>query len=79
ALRLRNAHTVNVQRLLLGLAMLALIPLATSVPALASLAGVTVLLWTMIGYETATYDERRHRLRHGLEPDPPSPIGGERA
>jgi hypothetical protein len=30
------------------------------------------LLWAMIAYETATYDEGRYRLRHGLEADPPS-------
>jgi hypothetical protein len=48
------------------------------VPALAALAGVDVLLWAMIAYETANYDERRYRLRHGLDPDPEAPIGGER-
>jgi hypothetical protein len=31
-----------------------------------------VLLWAMIAYETAfVYDERRYRLRHGLEIDMP--------
>jgi hypothetical protein len=33
----------------------------------------------MIAYETANYDERRYRLRHGLDPDPETPLGGERA
>lgn len=79
ALRLRNAHTLNRQRLLLAVLLLALIPAATTIPSLATLAGVNVLLWAMIGYETANYDERRYRLRHGLDPDPPSPLGGERA
>jgi len=78
ALRLRNAHTINVQRLVLALALLALIPVALRVPALVTLAGVNVLLWAMIAYETATYGDQRYRLRHGLEPDPPSPLGGER-
>jgi low temperature requirement protein LtrA len=78
ALRLRNAHTLNRQRLLLAVLLLALIPIATTIPSLATLAGVNVLLWAMIGYETANYDERRYRLRHGLDPDPPSPLGGER-
>jgi low temperature requirement protein LtrA len=73
ALRLRNAHSINVQRLALALALLALIPAAMSVPALATVSGVNVLLWAMIAYETATYDERRYRLRHGLEPDDPTP------
>lgn len=79
ALRFRNAHTLNRQRLLLAVLLLALIPVATTIPSLATLAGVNVLLWAMIGYETANYDERRYRLRHGLDPDPPSPLGGERA
>jgi low temperature requirement protein LtrA len=79
ALRLRNAHTINYQRLLLAVVLFALIPVATEIPALATLIGVNVLLWTMIAYETARYDERRYRLRHGLDPDPPSPLGGERA
>ena len=79
ALRLRNAHTINRQRLVLGIGLFALIPVATVVPALAALAGVDVLLWAMIVYETANYDERRYRLRHGLDPDPQSPLGGERA
>jgi low temperature requirement protein LtrA len=75
ALRLRNAHTVNVQRLALALVLLAAVPAAMAVPALATLAGVAAALWAMIAYETATYDERRQRLRHGLDPDPPSPSG----
>jgi len=83
ALRLRNARTVNVQRLVLALALFALIPIAMHIPALATLAGVNVLLWVMIAYEHTTYtrrgDDRRYRLRHGLDPDPPSPLGGERA
>jgi low temperature requirement protein LtrA len=69
-LRLRNAHTINVQRLVLALVLLALVPAALHVPALATLAGVTAALWAMIAYETTTYDERRQRLRHGLDPDP---------
>jgi low temperature requirement protein LtrA len=72
-LRLRNAGTVNVLRLLLALVLFALVPVATYVPALATLAGINVLLWAMISYETIrVYDERRYRLRHGLDVDPPS-------
>jgi low temperature requirement protein LtrA len=75
ALRLRNAHTLNVQRLVLALVLLALIPAALEVPAIASLAGVAVLLWAMTTYETAIYyDERRYRLRHGLDVDTGSPF-----
>jgi low temperature requirement protein LtrA len=78
ALRLRNARTVNVERLALALALFALIPVAVWVPALASLIGVNVLLWGMIAYETIkVYDERRYQLRHGLDPEIPGPLGGE--
>jgi low temperature requirement protein LtrA len=72
ALRLRNARTLNRQRLGLALVLLALVPAALETPALATLAGVTAALWAMIAYETATYDERRQRLRHGLDPDSPA-------
>ena len=72
ALRLRNAHTINVQRLGLALVLWALVPVALRTPSLTTLAGVVALLWAMIAYETATYDEGRYRLRHGLEADPPS-------
>jgi len=59
--------------------LFALIPVATTIPSLAALAGIDVLLWAMIAYETANYDERRYRLRHGLDPDPEAPLGGESA
>jgi low temperature requirement protein LtrA len=73
-LRLRNARSFNVQRLLLALVLLALCPIDLNVPSLAALAGVNVLLWAVIVYETVKiYDERRYRLRHGLPIEPPSP------
>ena len=72
ALRWRNAHTLNRQRLLVALVLGALVPVATRLTALATLAIVNLLIWVMIAYETATYDERRYRLRHGLDIDPPS-------
>jgi low temperature requirement protein LtrA len=72
ALRLRNAHTINVERLGVALLLLALIPVATRVDAIVSIGVVDVVLWAMIAYETVfVYDERRVRLRHGLEVDIP--------
>jgi len=68
ALRLHNARTVNVQRLVLALALLALIPVAVHVPALGTLAAVNLPLWAMIAYETSLYGEGRSRLRHGQAP-----------
>jgi low temperature requirement protein LtrA len=73
ALRLRNAHTLNVQRLILAVVLLAAVAPVTEVPALPTLIGVNVLIWAMIAYETARYDERRYRLRHGLDPDTAEP------
>jgi low temperature requirement protein LtrA len=72
ALRLRNARTINVERLALALVFFALIPGAMNVDALFTVGAVNVLLWAMIAYETIfVYDERRYRLRHGLEMDIP--------
>jgi low temperature requirement protein LtrA len=72
ALRLRNARTLNRQRLLVALVLGALVPLATTLAALATLAILNLLIWVMIAYEMGTYDERRYRLRHGLDIEPPS-------
>jgi low temperature requirement protein LtrA len=71
-LRLRNARTVNVERLALAVVLLALIAAAVKIDALITIAAVNVLIWAMIAYETFfVYDERRYRLRHGLEIDVP--------
>jgi low temperature requirement protein LtrA len=72
ALRLRNARTLNRHRLLLALALFALLPVAVELTALATLAGVTVLLCAMIAYETAGYGEERYRTRHPVAAEPPS-------
>jgi low temperature requirement protein LtrA len=61
--RLRHVRTINRQRLALAIALLALFPLATQVPALLGEAFVFVVLWAMIAYELHGYDERRARLR----------------
>jgi low temperature requirement protein LtrA len=63
-LRLRNARSVNWQWLGLAVVLLAAVPFVRDVPSLATLAGVTVLLWIMVAYETSTYGEERARLRH---------------
>jgi low temperature requirement protein LtrA len=64
ALRLRNTRTLNYQRLGLAVVLLALVPVATLLPSLVALAGVTGLFWLLIGFETQRYGERRTRLRH---------------
>jgi Bacterial low temperature requirement A protein (LtrA) len=71
-LRLRNARTLNRQRFALAVLLLALCPVDLAVSALATLAGVNVLLWAVIAYETIKiYDERRYMLRHGLPAEDP--------
>jgi low temperature requirement protein LtrA len=66
AFRWRNVHRFSVQRVVCALAMLALVPLALELPALASLAIATALLWVLIAYETVHFAELRDRLRHQL-------------
>ena len=63
AFRYRHVHTINRQRLLLGIVLLILVPVATEVPALAAVAVANVLIWTMIAYETRMYGEGRHEVR----------------
>jgi low temperature requirement protein LtrA len=68
ALRLRNAHTLSRTRFGLAVALLLLIPAATTVPALVTVAALNVPLWGMIAYETIRlYGDNRYRLRHGLD------------
>jgi low temperature requirement protein LtrA len=72
ALRLRNARSVNVERLVMAILLLGLIAVAVNVDAIWSLLCVNVLLWAMITYETVyVYDERRYQLRHDMEVEIP--------
>jgi low temperature requirement protein LtrA len=64
AFRFRHVHTINRQRLLLALALCALLPAAVELPALATLALVTALMCALITYETISYGEGRDRVRH---------------
>jgi low temperature requirement protein LtrA len=66
AFRYRHVHTVNRQRLLLALVLLALVPVATELSALAAVALVTAPLCAMIAYETRGYGERRRSLRRQM-------------
>ncbi|MGH2923011.1 MAG: low temperature requirement protein A [Solirubrobacterales bacterium] len=75
ALRLRNAGSLNRERLAVAVVLVALLPLALEVPAWAALLGVNLLLWPMIVMETRFYGDRRYRLRHGLEVEIPSRAG----
>jgi low temperature requirement protein LtrA len=64
AFRYRHIRTINRQRLLMAVVLVALLPVATALPALAILAVVTVMLWGLIAYETVGYGESRARTRH---------------
>ncbi|HWI71684.1 MAG TPA: hypothetical protein VNT55_06995, partial [Baekduia sp.] len=66
AFRLRNVRTLNRGRLLLSVVLLVLIPVATEIPALASLAAVAVLSTALMAYEFVHFHEARERLRHAL-------------
>ncbi len=64
AIRLRGAGTLNVQRLVVAIVTLALLPVATAISALATVTIVTALLAAMIAYETRNYGARRIQARH---------------
>jgi low temperature requirement protein LtrA len=72
AFRLRHVHTINRQRLAMAVLLFALLPLATNIPALATLSILVALLAAMITYETRSYGEGRARARHpDLTPEQP--------
>jgi low temperature requirement protein LtrA len=63
AFRWRHVHSLNRHRLGLAAVLLFLIPVATAVPALTSVAVAVVLIWAMIVYEHRGYGPRREELR----------------
>jgi low temperature requirement protein LtrA len=64
AFRWRHIRTINRQRTLLALVLLALIPAATEVAALVPVIAATILTWALIAYETRRYGDNRARVRH---------------
>jgi low temperature requirement protein LtrA len=62
--RFRHVHSINQRRFATAILLFALLPLATHIPALATLAIVTAVLAAVIAYETKTYGEGRGRIRH---------------
>jgi low temperature requirement protein LtrA len=61
--RYRHVRTINHQRLAIAILLLAAVPIAVEVPALAVLAAIAVVLWVMIAWETHSYGEDRARIR----------------
>jgi low temperature requirement protein LtrA len=66
AFRLRNIGTLNKQRLLTAVVLLLLLPAATQLPSLATLAILAGLLALLIAYEAIRFAEARDRIRHQL-------------
>ena len=66
AFRLRNLRTLNKQRLLCAILLLALLPAAVELPSLATLAILAAILVALITYETLRFAELRDRIRHQL-------------
>jgi len=66
--RLRNVQTLNRQRLVVAALLLALVPVAVEIPALATLATVASVCVGLIAYEAIRFAEARDRIRHAAEP-----------
>ena len=68
ALRLRQAGTLSRRRLAVAVILLALVPLANHIPALATLAIMNAIVWPLIAIETRSYGAGRYDVRHGASP-----------
>ena len=66
AFRYRHIHSVNTRRLACAILLLALLPAAVELPALATLAILVALLVVLIAVETISYGESRNQIRHDL-------------
>ncbi|MFN8218208.1 MAG: low temperature requirement protein A [Solirubrobacterales bacterium] len=64
--RYRHVHTVSRRRLGLAIVLALLIPVATAIPALVSLAVVDLLLVAVIALDTRSYGDGRSRLRQEM-------------
>jgi low temperature requirement protein LtrA len=74
AFRWRSIHTVSSRRLGMAVVMLALVPAAVELPALATVAIVAALMVGLVVEETRSYGESRARVRHEVEHDPAAGI-----
>ena len=70
AFRLRNVRTLNKQRLVAAVLLVALTPAALQVPALAAAAFLAVVLLILVGYEAIRFADARSRVRHELSREP---------
>ena len=72
AFRWRNIHTLNKQRLLCAILLVALLPLAVEIPALVLLGTLAAILTALIVYEALRFAELRDRIRHQLAREAPA-------
>jgi low temperature requirement protein LtrA len=72
AFRLRNVHSLNRPRAVAAATCLALIPVATAVPALVALAAVAAVVSLEVGYQVVHYREARARVRAARTPAAPA-------
>src|SRR3954451_410304 len=70
AFRYRHIKTLNTGRIGCAAILFVLLPVATELPALATLAILAALLVVLIVVETLSYGESRNRIRHELEAEP---------
>jgi low temperature requirement protein LtrA len=70
AFRLRNVGSLNKHRLLTALVLLALVPVAVELPALATLAILAAVLALLVTYERVRFAEARGRLRAQVAGEP---------
>jgi low temperature requirement protein LtrA len=63
--RLRNVHSVNVQRSVVAVLLVVLLPVAAQLPALAALGLLTALMVGLIAYEAIKHAQAREAVRHG--------------
>jgi low temperature requirement protein LtrA len=64
--RYRHIHSVNTRRLGLAVLLVAFVPVAVEIPALAAITVVAVALALLIVIETRGYGDARERVRHEL-------------
>lgn len=70
--RWRNVHRFSVHRVVAAVVLIALLPVATRIPALASLGAVLAVLVALIVYETVRFADLRETMRHeGYRPPTP--------
>jgi low temperature requirement protein LtrA len=69
AFRYRHVHTLNTRRLACAVVLVALLPAAVELPAIATLAILVALLVALIVLETISYGESRNRVRHEVSSD----------